>query len=190
MEGEFRLLDGAALSRVYRDHVRRDFPPAERKPLQAMERMRRIGRYDPLGYYSGEKLLGYAFLWRDRAGEYVLLDYLAVCPEGRGQGTGTAMLEGLNARYRRCRAILAEAEAVGEDAAPEENALRLRRLRFYRRAGFRDLGWRVRLFGVWYTLLASGPAAPDAALEGHRGIYAGEGALMSRLVLKIRYEKE
>ena len=116
MEGEFRLLDGAALSRVYRDHVRRDFPPAERKPLQAMERMRRIGRYDPLGYYSGEKLLGYAFLWRDRAGEYVLLDYLAVCPEGRGQGTGTAMLEGLNARYRRCRAILAEAEAVGEDA--------------------------------------------------------------------------
>ena len=189
MPGAFRLLDLAALRRIYRDHVKRDFPPAERKPLSAMERLCRAGRYDPLGYYVGDALLGYAFLWRDRSGAFVLLDYLAVCPEGRGQGLGTAMLEGLAGRCRDCRAVLVEAEAPGEDAAPEENALRLRRLNFYRRAGFRDLGWRVRLFGVWYVLLSSGPAGPGEALEAHRRIYAAEGPAV-RLALKIRYEKD
>ena len=91
--GEIRLLDAAALRRVYRDHVKADFPPAERKPLAMIERQVCTGQYDTLGLFRGEELLAYAFLWRDKEGHCVLLDYLAVCRGGRGQGTGSAFLE-------------------------------------------------------------------------------------------------
>ena len=98
--GEIRLLDAAALRRVYRDHVKADFPPAERKPLAMIERQVRTGQYDTLGLFRGETLLAYAFLWRDKEGHCALLDYLAVCRGGRGQGTGSAFVEQLKAHFR------------------------------------------------------------------------------------------
>ena len=81
--GEIRLLDAAALRRVYREHVKADFPPAERKPRAMIEAQVRTGQYDTLCLFRGEELLAYAFLWRDKEGRCVLLDYLAVC---RGAG--------------------------------------------------------------------------------------------------------
>ena len=134
--GEIRLLDAAALRRVYRDHVKADFPPAERKPLSMIERQVRTGQYDTLGLFQGEELLAYAFLWRDSVGRCALLDYLAVCRGGRGQGTGSAFLEQLKAHYGGFDGLLVEAEAEDPQAGEEQNALRRRRIDFYRRCGF------------------------------------------------------
>ncbi len=95
--------------------------------------------------YEGEELLAYAFLWRSEAYGVALLDYLAVCREGRGRGTGTLALSLLQARYGGC-SLLVEAEAQEESAPPEENALRARRLSFYERSGFRRLDYQTRIF--------------------------------------------
>lgn len=86
--GEIRILDAAALRRVYREHVKADFPPAERKPLAMIERQLRTGQYDTLGLFQGEELLAYAFLWRDKEGHCALLDYLAVCGAVGDRGRG------------------------------------------------------------------------------------------------------
>ena len=80
---EIRRLEGEVLREVYRTHLKADFPPEERKPLFAVERLVKGGQYDTLGLYQGKHLLAYAFLWRDREGRCVLLDYLAVW---RGHG--------------------------------------------------------------------------------------------------------
>ena len=169
--GEIRLLDAAGLRRVYRDHVKADFPPAERKPLAMMERQVRTGQYDPLGLFRGGELLAYAFLWRDREGRCVLLDYLAVCRGGRGQGTGSAFVEQLKAHYGSFDGLLVEAEAEDPGAGEEQNALRRRRIGFYRRCGFRLLDYRARLFGVTYAMLASGTITEADALAAHRRHY-------------------
>ena len=169
--GEIRLLDAAALRRVYRDYVKADFPPAERKPLAMIERQVRTGQYDTLGLFRGEALLAYAFLWRDSVGRCALLDYLAVCRGGRGQGTGSAFVEQLKAHYGGFDGLLVEAEAEDPGAGEEQNALRRRRIGFYRRCGFRLLDYRVRLFGVTYAMLASGTLAETAALAAHRRHY-------------------
>ena len=155
--GEIRLLDAAALRRVYRDHVKADFPPAERKPLAMIERQVRTGQYDTLGLFRGEALLAYAFLWRDKEGHCALLDYLAVCWGGRGQGTGSAFVEQLKAHYGGFDGLLVEA--------------RRRRIDFYRRCGFRMLDYRARLFGVTYSMLASGALTDADALAAHRRHY-------------------
>lgn len=169
--GEIRLLDAAALRRVYRDHVKADFPPAERKPLSMIERQVRTGQYDTLGLFQGEELLAYAFLWRDSVGRCALLDYLAVCRGGRGQGTGSAFLEQLKAHYGGFDGLLVEAEAEDPQAGEEQNALRRRRIDFYRRCGFRMLDYRARLFGVTYSMLASGTLTEADALAAHRRHY-------------------
>ena len=122
---ELRLLTARQLRQVYRERVRSDFPPSERRPLASMERLRAAGVYDTWGMYEGEELLAYAFLWRSEAYGVALLDYLAVCREGRGRGTGTLALSLLQARYGGC-SLLVEAEAQEESAPPEENALRVR----------------------------------------------------------------
>ena len=138
---ELRLLTARQLRQVYRERVRSDFPPSERRPLASMERLRAAGVYDTWGMYEGEELLAYAFLWRSEAYGVALLDYLAVCREGRGRGTGTLALSLLQARYGGC-SLLVEAEAQEEGVPPEENALRARRLSFYERSGFRRLTTR------------------------------------------------
>ena len=79
---ELRLLTARQLRQVYRERVRSDFPPSERRPLASMERLRAAGVYDTWGMYEGEELLAYAFLWRSEAYGVALLDYLAVCREG------------------------------------------------------------------------------------------------------------
>lgn len=168
---EIRLLDAAALRRVYRDHVKADFPPAERKPLAMIERQVRTGQYDTLGLFRGETLLAYVFLWRDKEGHCALLDYLAVCRGGRGQGTGSAFVEQLKAHYGGFDGLLVEAEAEDPQAGEEQNTLRRRRIDFYRRCGFRMLDYKARLFGVTYSMLASGALTDADALAAHRRHY-------------------
>ena len=77
---ECKRLDLDALHLVYREHLTPDFPPAERKPLSAMEKLLSAGRYEPWGLYRGEELMAYALLWRDPEGGFVLLDCQQTTP--------------------------------------------------------------------------------------------------------------
>ncbi|MFQ8758509.1 MAG: GNAT family N-acetyltransferase [Intestinimonas sp.] len=104
---ECKRLDLDALHLVYREHLTPDFPPAERKPLSAMEKLLSAGRYEPWGLYRGEELMAYALLWRDPEGGFVLLDYLGVCRDKpRGRGIGTVMVAHLMGQYRHVSGIL------------------------------------------------------------------------------------
>lgn len=177
-------MDSKCLRAVYLRRVRADFPPAERKPLYIIERLVRSGAYDTLGYYEGERMLAYAFLWRDPEGGCVLLDYLAVCRERRGRGVGSAFLEALKKHYAAFRGIMVEAEEPGEAGTEGERGVRRRRVAFYRRAGFRQLDYRVRLFGVSYVVLAWGVLDDTEALDTHRRHYRCDraGGIAARMV--------
>ena len=186
---ELRPLADAQLRRLYREHVARDFPPAERRPLSSILRLRRRGVYDAWGLYQGDTLLAYALLWRGAG--CALLDYLAVCRELRGQGHGTRALELVKGQYSHMP-LLAEVEALEDAVPPGENALRLRRLEFYRRAGFAPLGYQAVLFGVRYDMLswpAAGPGLPERLQAAHRALYQSEvPPLLFRLVIRIPAE--
>ena len=172
---ELRLLTDRQLRQVYRTFVRADFPPNERRSLASIESLRRTGRYDTWGIFAGEKLLAYAFLWRTAEGHCALLDYLAVCPDGRGGGLGTQALELLQARYGRSCPLLVEAEAPEPGTPPEEE--RRRRLAFYQRAGFRLLDYQTDIFRVRYAMLVwpeDCPLSPAELQQAHRGLYQGQ----------------
>lgn len=179
-----RKLTRPQLETLYRQELKPTFPPAELRPLSAIKRMAKAGNYLPLGWEEEGAFLGYAFLWREEEGGYLLLDYLGITASRRGQGFGAALLTQLAETFAGEKGIFGEVEAP--DGGPDD-PLRLSRLDFYRRCGFRRLPYDCRLFGVRYqTLLLGGD--PDregpAVMAVHQNLYkaATPGFLYRRMI--------
>ena len=161
-----RKLNESALRGIYDAYMHEAFPPAELKPLAVMLRLMERGRYLCYGYYRNGRLAAYAFFYRHDS-RVLLLDYFAVTPDLRGRGVGSAFLAALDA-------VLGGVCILGEVEMPDShdaglNAMRLRRIAFYERAGFSLTGAACRLYGVRYAIIARRlPAGLTAA--GLRGL--------------------
>lgn len=182
MNGEFRLLSAQEMAWVHENHMKRDFPPAELKPLSRLRKMLADGQYAPYALFQDGKLIAYAFYWM--AGDpYVMLDYFAVVPERRNSGTGSQLLRDMLDRF--CvdgHGVFGEVEIPNTGVA-EVDGLRQRRLNFYLRAGLRRMGFTTKIFGVPYIVLSYGPEISDAELiEVNRRIY-------SSAIPKAMYDK-
>lgn len=163
------------LKNLYDTQLREAFPPEELKPYAAMERLYLDGCYEP--YVTEDEagtLLGYALLWGEKNGRYVLLDYLGVAAERRNGGIGAIMLTLLQERFQEIDGIIGEVEAAEEGDDGEENTLRSRRLGFYLRNGCRFMEYDCDLFGVHFrTMLfpTNGKDNDVAAMKFHQRIY-------------------
>ena len=163
------------LAALRRDQMGLDFPPEELKPFAAMRALYDNGVYHPVGAFdSGGALLGYALLWDAPGTKYVLIDYLGVPAARRNGGLGGTILRMLGDRFSDYDGIIVESEAL--DGGPEDG-LRRRRMDFYRRAGFRFLGYDCVLFGVHYAvclLSPNGKGTEEEALAAHIALYRSQ----------------
>lgn len=171
MNGEFRLLTAQEMAWVHENHMKRDFPPAELKPLSRLQKMLEDGLYAPYALFQDGELVAYAFYWM--AGDpYVMLDYFAVVPERRNAGTGGQLLREMLDRF--CvdgHGVFGEVE-IPNTGIPEVDDLRQRRLNFYLRAGLRKMGFTTKIFGVPYIVLSYGPEISDEELiQVNRRVY-------------------
>lgn len=166
------VLTPEVLRHLYHTELKRAFPPSELKSLQAIEKLLSQDRYDPLGLYDGEELLGYALMWLEPGVPFALLDYLGTVEGRRGQGLGGQCLDLLAQRYSHFRGVFGESEAP-DAGDPAGEGLRRRRLAFYERNGFRYGGYDCALFGVHYRTLIRGQAnvTPQELLQAHQAIY-------------------
>lgn len=171
---ELRIPTLEQLREVYQTDMKEAFPPAELKPLAAIEKMWREGRYRPYCLFDEERLIGVAFLWLGHPG-WALLDYLCVTAGWRNDGFGSAILQMLG-KKEPDTVIFGEAEAPVH--APEP-AMAERRLRFYTRNGLRLAGYDTEIFGVHYkTLYLADREVADADLMAeHRFVYRNSFAM-------------
>ena len=152
IEMELRILNEHELINLYTTDCRRDFPESELKPLDVVEKLYREGNYEPIGFFENGTLIAYALQVIRENGKSVLLDYLAVTPEYRNRGVGSAVLTALRKYYSsRYEYIVIESEHPAE--APDKNAA-LRRLDFYKRAGGILTDTQVRLFDILFLIFA------------------------------------
>ncbi|MCD8371528.1 MAG: GNAT family N-acetyltransferase [Clostridiales bacterium] len=144
------------LKRIYKAHVREDFPRSERRPYSSMEKMTNTGKYVSFGYYDDGRLLAYAcyILTEDRM--YALLDYFAVIPELRGHGIGSEFLQKLEGILQANKGAFIEVESPDSAKSKEEAALRRRRIHFYLSNGAVLTNTKCLLFGVDYNILYIG----------------------------------
>ena len=179
---------------VVRDFYNRDmkeaFPPAELKPLAAIEEMWENGWYKPYCLYDDDEMgpIGCAFLWLGHPG-WAILDYLCVNAGWRNDGFGTEILRLLHEMEPET-VIFGEAEAPVHAPDP---AMAERRLGFYARCGLRTAGYDTEMFGVHYQTLylANREVADGDMLAEHRFIYQKEFApdKYSRYI-RIPYDPE
>lgn len=170
-----RNLTPAELARAYETDFTEAFPPAELKPLSAMEDMREKGIYDPLALFGGAgDVLGYIFLWKHPDGRYVLIDYLCVPSGRRNGGIGGKLLQAAIGHYPPGTVLIGESEAPTGDPARDE--MILRRLGFYARNGAKTLRYDTALFGVHYKTICWADPMPEESeiLRKHQEIYLNQ----------------
>ena len=158
--------------KIYRERMVVDFPKDELKPLWAILKAIDHGKYECLGLFEGEAMIGYTFLVK--LGKDYLVDYLAVYPDKRNSGAGGVMVK-LLAEYL-CDAddIIVEVEnpEYAEDEAQKD--VQSRRLAFYNRNSCSDTGLRARTFGVPFVILRMGEGRChdlDTLWEMYRSFY-------------------
>ncbi|MBR3203010.1 MAG: GNAT family N-acetyltransferase, partial [Solobacterium sp.] len=100
------LLDEEQRRRVYIEHMKEDFPPAELKSLEEIEQGITEGCYRILGLMDQNEVIGYACLVE--AKDACLIDYLAVIPERRNSGAGSEMLRLLEKRLQDREYVIVE----------------------------------------------------------------------------------
>ena len=152
---------------IYKEHLCRDFPADELKPLDRMEVSLRDGTYRCIGAYEEGAFRAYAFFVI--IGDRCLLDYFGVVPSVRGKGVGTTFLKQVLSSLDM-EMILIEIE----DPEKGEIEIRSRRKKFYLNAGCRDTNVRFITFGVKFLLLeypTSITHSPEEIEGGYRGIY-------------------
>lgn len=151
-EGLVRL-EAGEIAQVYENHMKRDFPESELKPLAAIMYMIDRGIYDCLGFFRDGEMRAYIFSVIDRERGFVLLDYLAVCEGGRGKGQGSLCIGHLQSFYREKKGLLLECESIESAENNEESDIRRRRIRFYEKNGCISTGVKALVFGVEYEIL-------------------------------------
>lgn len=163
-------LNGAELDRLYTEEMTGDFPADELRPLRDFQRLRTTGRYWALeAREEDDTPVGYALMWESEDGAWALLDYLAVLRGKRNGGIGGRILDALTLRWPN---LVLEAEDPDCTADPVARELRLHRLGFYGRNGFRVMDYDNALFGVRFKCLYRGSEGDGAAvLARHAALY-------------------
>lgn len=158
----------------YERELKTAFLPQEIKPLQDILALRAQNRYQLLGLFEGDILVGYAALWTGERVPVVLLDYLGVTESRRNEGLGGRVLN-LLAEYSQGAALLVESEAPVEGDDPAENEIRLRRIGFYKRNGFVP-AYEMATCGMrWQTMIwGTQPQEMERIMAGHRALYGPE----------------
>lgn len=150
------------VTEIYNTHMKKDFPPAELKPLNAIKYSVEKGRYTMYIAYDDTGVKGYACIADcgrgvNQLGQSPLvektgfLDYFAIVKEHRGTGVGTEFFRALgNLTDYDC--IMLETESIESAKNEEEDFTRRRRIAFYKRSGCVDTGFMYSVFGVEYNI--------------------------------------
>lgn len=133
------------------------FPKEERSPFGLMKRRAKQGRGRMLAAKDGGEFVGFTYIIENADCAYLF--YLAIVPQTRGAGYGSAILAELREMYKGKRLFLAR-ESLDENSDNYEQ--RVRRHEFYLRNGFSDLSCKIREFTVTFDVMSiGGDVTPD-----------------------------
>ena len=124
------------------------FPAYERKPFSLIRSMQRKGKSDVWYFEKDGKFAGLVFTIN--SDELILIDYLAIAPDKRGNGIGSEIIALLRGYYTQ-KGIFVEIESIF-DKCDNLNERR-RRKQFYLNNGMAPMKVMIVLFGVEMELL-------------------------------------
>lgn len=139
---------------LYRKHIVQDFPSNERPNLEGFRR--RILKNNEQVFIFEEEEIKKGYCLVADLEEYVLVTFLAVYKENRGQGIGTKILKELKEKYSEKKGILLEVENPEYIENEKEKNTALKRIKFYEKSNFKivpDLN--VKLYLVDFKIMVN-----------------------------------
>lgn len=131
------------LKNIY-ERIEQDFAEGEYPPYDKLYKQLEAGMQSGIIFTDEGHDVAYSICAESKAG-YVLISLLAVYPEYRGKGYGTAFLERLKSLHSGKNGIIVEVEKP-EDVSGQEKAIREKRINFYQKSGFRMIS------GIKYSI--------------------------------------
>jgi GNAT superfamily N-acetyltransferase len=147
-------IGNSIVERIYKERMVIDFPKDELKPLGVILDAIDSGRYECLGLFDGDNMIGYVFLVK--LNKDYLVDYLAIYPDKRNAGAGSVMVNRLADYLKDADNIIVEVENPDYADDEDQEDLQSRRLSFYLRNGCSDTGLRAKTFDVPFRVLSMG----------------------------------
>ena len=138
--------DIGAIEEIYNEA----FPKSERKPFSIILGHNESGAGSVLKITLDGALVGFFFTYFHR--DFAMVDYFAIHKDYRNSGIGEIALSLLRDEYAEKRIFL-------EIEDPNASEMAKRRLGFYKRCGFLQVGTYVNLFTVDMELLSLGDFA-------------------------------
>ncbi len=124
------------------------FPSYEQKPFSMIRSMQKKGKSDVWYFEKNGKFAGLVFTIN--SDNVILIDYLAISPNRRGEGIGSSIISELQ-KYYKGKGIFVEIESVFDECDNQNE--RMRRKDFYLKNGMIPMKVMVVLFGVEMELL-------------------------------------
>ena len=125
------------------------FPDDERAPFNLL--MRKAKKADFFAFYDNGKWVGLTYIVRHNNLAYIF--YIAITPEQRGKGYGTAAMKALIEFYKDCRLFLALEQL---DKTAENYDQRVKRHEFYKNCGLSKLPYQIKEGNVIYDIMGVG----------------------------------
>lgn len=167
------------LYRLYRQA----FPRYERKPFFLIHSMQKKGKSDVWYFEKDNEFVGLAITIN--GDDIILVDYLALVKDKRGQGIGSEILRMLQSHYSD-KGLLIEIESVYKKA--KNLSERRRRKEFYLKNGMVCMNVMVNLFGVEMELLGANCLV---TYEEYYSLYKENfGKFITKKITKARHPYE
>lgn len=122
--------------KAFYERIERDFAEGEYAPYETLYTHLQNGLQKALVFCEGEQDLAYSICTDSHDNSYVLVSLLAVFKGYRDKGIGSDFLEKLRLMYRDKQALLVEVERPDQAESEKEGHSRMRRIKFYEKAGF------------------------------------------------------
>lgn len=138
---------------IYNQHMVKDFPPNELKPLNMIKKLIQSGRSRCYGLFSSGFLKAYALFYQPPGDRILLIDYYAVISTERNKKYGSTFLKLLQNQLKDYEGLLVEVEQIEKAKNEKDRKIRKKRIDFYIKNGMIKTHVACHLFGVDYTIL-------------------------------------
>ncbi len=172
---ELRPVTKKDFTEVFETSLQRDFGHGGLRPLAPTLALYDKGVYSGFTAFEKGRKVGYAFFAGPPGESCLLLDYFAVEPDLQGHGYGSRMLAQAQSFTGTCLLIEAEHPAAAKTEAERKESLA--RLRFYRRAGAKNLHVHWLAYGMDYTVL-------HLPVKGRKAFTTGQGKAAMKNIYK------
>jgi len=162
MNFEIETIKPADFKRIYK-HIKKDFSAGEYAPYFVLHMQIINGIQQGFLLFSDGREAAYSVCAGGNPNGFALISLLAVYPEYRGAGIGTAFVEEIKKMYADKKGIIVEVEKPENAANDTEKSKRDKRMDFYQRAGFEIIpGIAYSIWGVPMHLMVypGGQTAP------------------------------